>query len=901
MRLPLLTALPVAVGLGATPLAAQVAPPFPTGLEIDVGDGPTDLDLGDLNGDGSPDLIATAGGSDELWVVLADTAGSLLPGVAYAQQDPFSLALGDLDADGFLDVAVAAAVTFSSGSVVVWTGGPGGVLTQGVTLAVTGQSREVEVADFDQDGDVDIAVRSDAPTGVQLAQGLGGGSFAVFLGVANFTDPLAIEVGDLNGDGLPDLAVADGPGEVRVLRGAVGVGLEPGATIPTCGTPLALEPADFTGDGLVDLAVGCAPGASAGPPTASGIELYAAAGGGAFVLQSTTPLAAHPTDLRAGDLDGDGTPDLAVATGFDYSILLGSGTGFAPLGSWPGGVCDEFGCDFPRVVELVDLDQDGLLDLAGIDGVLRVLRGTGAGALEGARLWRYGITGLPDDVAPFDLVAIDLDGDGLPELAAPDGAAGLALLEADGAGGLLAAGGAPGGVGLTGLHTVQLDGDGVPDLISVGTDPNRIYLQRGDGQGSLMPPVEQGLPDVPVHSATGDLDGDGQVDAAVALGSELRLVRTNAAGGFAGQQSLPFDNPEPEVVGLGDFDVDGDLDVVGVGYRVVFYPFGSDTFWDPTYRVYQNDGAGGFALHQTSNGFDLRPMDLAVADFDADGVPDMGVLGDYTVGSLSLPMPPRLRIYFGGGQGAFVSSLQFSPNAGNGERLWAADLDGDGLTDAVAGGATHVDFLANAGAGVLAAPVRAYAGMSCEGGALVDLDGDGWLDLARGLTGMGGFGPFLGGFYGEPSVSVLRHRGQPAPGLLPFGTGSPGCNGWLGLGATLPPAVGEAGFALVGSGVAPGSTGLAYLAPGGDVPGSDPLGLGLVVHLDLLSAFVLPVPFAAGPGGAAHAPLPIPPAPGLVNQVVYAQGLWLQPPVESCGPALLNLASSRGLRIVIQP
>ena len=865
--------------------------PFLAGLEFDLGASGLDAEAGDMDGDGLPDLVVAASGA-QLEVFLADGAGSLAPPVIYIQSSVQSVSLADLDADGDLDVVTA--FGFAGPNVGLWTGGPGGALTLAGDLTAAGITREVEAADFDLDGVVDVAVRSEGVPAIQLALGQGVPSFAPFTQVGVYTETVAMEAADVTGDGLTDLVVGDDPGVVQILRGAPVSGLIAGATLASCGKPRALELADLTGDGLLDIGVGCAPGAPFALPAGSAVEIHVADGLGGFALQGSVPLAPYPTGLASADLDGDGDADLAVATEFDYTVLLGTGTGFTPLGSWAAGKCDDFGCDWPVDVELVDVDLNGVPDLVGLDGALRVLPGAGNGELVGARLWRYAPVATPLIAGPRDLAALDLGGDGPPEIAIGQDAAGLALLGADGAGGLLPAVAAPGASGLLALHTVQLDGDGVADLLSVGTQPAGVHAQLGDGQGGLGSPATLALPGQPFHTAAGDVDGDGHADLAVAAAGELRVVRSNGAGGLAGELALPFTNPGPEVVGLADLDLDGDLDLVGMGFREVSYPF-SAVYWDPTHRIFLGDGAGGFTLAAVDHGFNLAPDDLVLADVDVDGLSDMIAVGTYLDGSYYSDPLPTLHTFAGDGQGGFSNFASVdTPTAGNTDYLWVADLTGDGRPDVLTGGPSQVDFFRGMAGEDLAAPVAVHTGMDGGDGVLVDLDGDGWLDLARANTA------FTNGLL-EASVTVLRNAGADLPGSMPFGVGTPGCAGALGLSATVAPSVGEQAFALTGSGVAPGSAGFGFLAPGADFPGSDPFGLGLTLHLDLTAGGLVPFAFAGTAGGSAHAPLPVPASPGLVNQVLYAQSVWLQPADQACGGALLNLASSRGLRIVIQP
>src|SRR4030095_12841824 len=89
------------------------------------------------------------------------------------------------------------------------------------------------------------------------------------------------------------------------------------------------------------------------------------------------------------------------------------------------------------------------------------------------------------------------------------------------------------------------------------------------------------------------------------------------------------------------------------------------------------------------------------------------------------------------------------------------------------------------------------------------------------------------------SVYVMRNETAAPAGVAAFGAGTPGCAGTHGLTASSAPAVGNAAFALAATNAPANALGLALIASLADVAGSDPLGIGVTFHVDLLGGVAL--------------------------------------------------------------
>ena len=215
--------------IGAGSFAAKVD--FITGTD------PVLVALGDLDGDGKPDLAVVNQGSATVSVIRnIATSGSIDIGSFAARVDfatgltPYSVALGDLDGDGKPELAVAnnGSATISVFRNTATSGGivPGSFAAR-VDFATGTNPSSVAIGDLNGDGKPDLAVanRSSAKVSVfrntATSGSIAAGSFAAKVDFTTGTGPVSVALGDLDGDGKPDLAVANyGSATVSVLRNA---------------------------------------------------------------------------------------------------------------------------------------------------------------------------------------------------------------------------------------------------------------------------------------------------------------------------------------------------------------------------------------------------------------------------------------------------------------------------------------------------------------------------------------------------------------------------------------------------------------------------------------------------------------------------------------------------------
>ncbi|HET6202410.1 MAG TPA: VCBS repeat-containing protein [Planctomycetota bacterium] len=569
-----------------------------------VDDSTNGLALGDLDGDGDLDALLANLGVPRLY--LNDGSGtfanapSQIPAQFYGQLR--AVGVGDVDGDGDLDAVLGGPGLFppftTPGPVVLFRNA-GPALFTGVVLPFSASTSSLALGDVDGDGDLDVLVGDSGACG-EFGCGSGQDSLLVNGGTGTFTNASsqfpatptwtnAVALGDVDGDGdldallgtgyfadhASELLLNDGAGTFREATGGIST-----ASLPVASVALG----DLDGDGDLDVFTGGL-GQDGYLNGVSRVLLNDGAG----LLE---PGPAQPAgfenagDVALGDVDGDGDLDALVPATPGYfpssdRLFLNDGTGaFAvALGQFP-----QTGLA-ASAAALRDMDGDGDLDaLVGshaspglLPPYLRLYVNAGAGAFS------FAAGAFPAGTPHAGTFSVgDVDGDGNLDVLAADygncppaasscpGAPSRLYLNAGGGVFVDASAQLPPNADVTvSVALGDVDGDGDLDaylgngLPPPGPKQDRLFLN--DGAGVFSDATGQ----VPVESDSAgpvsllDVDGDGDLDAWIAEDPLPRLSMNDGSGVFSDAGlSLPVGWSRATDIATGDLDGDGDPDVV---------------------------------------------------------------------------------------------------------------------------------------------------------------------------------------------------------------------------------------------------------------------------------------------------------------------------------------------------
>lgn len=625
----LISAFLVVAGLGSAAARAEIV--FETRRDAGVGASPTAFAF--LPG-GPPMLLVAATDGITTWRhapegLIAGSRSTLGRGAQL-------LAIGAVAPGGELAVAIAsreaARVTLASVD-------RQGVLGATEQLELPGLPRAVRIGSLEPGAGAALLVAHD--TGISVFQRGPAGWRRSEVMVPPFTADFVL--GDISGDGMADLVLADEPTSQLIVL--------PGAGRGTFREPVRVS----TVRGARRVAL-LDPG-SGKPPRllvigADTLAVHAIGAGGAVKPAQALYRADHLADVAVGDVDGDGNTDLAVLdrSRSSVSILLGR-----PDGTFAGGESYLIGYGADAVL-LADIDGDRRLDALTLNRLgesATVLRGRGGGVFDG-------VVSLPADFGDLTALAIDdFNGDDEPDLAVASEDAGMVgIYLGRGNGRFAAVSAVRVGRQPRALVAGDFNQDGFADLAVVNFGGDAVAILQGDGRGGFAAPRLIAVGTGPSAISTGSFGGDTTTDLAIvnSLSDSVSVLYSDGRGAFPEVATFPV-AARPSFLMVGDTNRDGHQDLV-VGSQ-----------FSESVAVFLGDGRRLGAPTSSKLAGTAKPSQAE--DFDRDGQMDL-VNPDESAGVVEI-LP-------GTAPGSFGTPLRLE--VGRDPRAVAlGDFDHDGRTD----------------------------------------------------------------------------------------------------------------------------------------------------------------------------------------------------------------------------
>ena len=326
---------------------------------------------------------------------------------------PFTIAVGDFNQDGKLDLAVASYI--STSSVTILLGNGDGTFRKAAVYLVGSQLSSVVAADLRTNGILDLVVADSLNDDIYVLLGNGDGTFQGPVPYPTDGWSTSVTVGDFTGDGKADIAAITNSVQcscITVLpgRGNGTFGTAVTSLVPYGISAFSLAAGYFNADTKLDIAaVGFFGGENQ-------VDILLGNGDGTFQANGFYEVLSEPESIVVGDLNGDKQADLAIGNliGESVSVLLGNGDGTFQTAV-------NYATQAPTSILAQDLNEDGNLDLAvsnggqvGIPAGISVLKGNGDGTFQPAKFFHAG-----REQVSF-VAAGDFNGDGQPDLAVAD-------------------------------------------------------------------------------------------------------------------------------------------------------------------------------------------------------------------------------------------------------------------------------------------------------------------------------------------------------------------------------------------------------------------------------------------------------------------------------------------------
>jgi len=475
---------------------------FPVGLT------PRGITVGDLNNDSNPDVIVSNNTDPrQAYIFLGNGAGAFSAPAILDFANIYDVTIGDFNGDSNPDFAISA-----GGTVQPWFGNGSGVtFTPGAVVSGFNLAQTIIAHDLDGDGDLDLS------SGNAYTLNDGAGNFATQIGFSQTGNYLT--VGDLNGDGKPDIIGSDNSMNYQHVR-------------------------VFTGDGT-----------------------------GVFSLLAKFETNVNPRSIQLIDVNNDGNLDAVgvgtAGTTHSVEILIGDGTGY-----FSNTITKYVTVTDPRDIVKADFNKDGLIDLAichSAGNTVSVYLGTGNGKF--AKTAVNHATG----TNPFQMIALDYNKDNNLDMAIVNvsGSSSITILTGNGSGGFTALPNINITANNSRITTGDFNNDSNPDLIATSGNNSSFFFIAGTGSG-FNAPVTISVSENTLEVRSADFDKDGNLDLAMVYTSNS----PNRVVIFSGNGNGTFTEESQYSMGSGLFEIqdlnnDGNPDInaynITIGANDDFY------------------------------------------------------------------------------------------------------------------------------------------------------------------------------------------------------------------------------------------------------------------------------------------------------------------------------------------